>query len=231
MIHLSGKFIVLNGHSINSVFRNHYAIGIWLFWLKLWLRCLGIKFENVVFSFDDFYREDLNILRTLERHGIVNVIIFYCPGIFNCKNPSPVFKNKQVVNSDLGTIEDLTRVLTISPHVEFGVHGWKHERYSNLSESNIDKLIKRQIKAHKSIFKVEPRYFAFPFGRADSDAVKQVSSYFDGIYLSDNRLKITYQLSGKDNYIINRRHLELGGSLLKFILAILFDRYKTWRDS
>lgn len=230
MIRLSGKFIVLNSHSIDSVFRSHYAVGIWLFSLKLWLRCLGVKFENVIFSFDDFYRDDLNILRTLKRHGINNVIIFYCPGVFDCLNPSPLFKNEQVVNADLGTREDLAQVLNVFPNVEFGVHGWKHESYCALSESSIDTLLKIQIDAHHLIFKAAPRYFAFPFGRADSDAVKQVSSYFEGVYLSDNRLKITYQLSDENNYIVNRRHLELGGSLFKFVLVTLLDRYKTWRN-
>ena len=231
MIRLFGKFIVLNSHSIDSIFRNYYAIGVWLFLLKIWLRFLGVKFKNVIFTIDDFYRDDLSILRTLKMHGINNIIIFYCPGVFDCLNPSYLFKNEKLVDADMGTREDLAQVLDLFPDVEFGVHGWKHEKYSDLCESDIDMLIKRQIDAYHLTFKGAPKYFAFPYGRADSDAVKQVSSYFEGVYLSDNKLDITYQLSDNKNFIINRRHIELGGSLFKFMLVTLLDRYKSRRNS
>ena len=230
MIPLSDKFIVLNGHSIDSIYQNHYAVGIWLFFLRIWLRCLGIKSRNIVFTLDDFYLEDLRLVEVLNRHGITKIIIFYCPGVFEMEKPAVIFKNEKVKNSDIAKESNIYDIQRRFPTVEFGVHGWRHESYRELDLASIQPLAELQIKAHCSIFKEPPKYFAFPYGKASMFAISNMSNYFKYVFLSDNASDITYSFSSKESKIINRRHLELGGSLAKFILITAIDKLKQWKQ-
>ena len=229
MIPLSDKFIVLNGHSIDSIYQNHFVVGIWLFFLKLWLRCLGINSSDIVFTLDDFYLEDLRLVEILNRHGITKIIIFYCPGVFELEKPAVIFKNEKVKNVDIATESHIYEIQRRFPTVEFGVHGWRHESYRELDLVSIKPLAESQIKAHCSIFKEPPKYFAFPYGKASMLAINSMSDYFKYVFLSDNTSDITFGFSLKESKIINRRHLELGGSLTKFILITATDKLKQWK--
>ena len=228
MIPPSDKFIVLNGHSIDSIYRNRCLVGPWLFFLKMWLRCLGIKSSDIVFTLDDFYREDLRLVEILNHHGITNIIIFYCPGVFELKNPAEIFKNEKVENTDIAPESYIHDIQCRFPTVKFGVHGWRHESYRELDLVSIGSLAESQIKAHCSIFKEPPEYFAFPYGKASMLAINSMSDYFKYVFLSDNTGDITFGFSLQESKTINRRHLELGGSLTKFILITAINKFKQW---
>ena len=113
--------------------------------------------------------------------------------------------------------------------MKFGVHGYRHESYTKVNKEKLEELVQKQVDCHIEIFGKKPAYFAFPYGRSNKIAETKMTQCFEAVFLSDNRKDITFY-APHGTKVINRRHLEIGGQLLKFIPITLIHAIKALRQ-
>ena len=226
MIPLECKTIFFNGHSIKFQMERKKFLSIWLCVLKKTLEYSGQKFTNVVFTFDDFYKADKNILCYLHGEGVKNIIIFYSPSILinskNCK----YLMNHDVGPDSMGGLSEILDIKENLKNVHIGLHGWAHENYLRIGSEQATNLITKQINYHKKLFNEKPKHFAFPFGKASNEAIDVAMKNFEYVYLSDNTRKITRYIKDSNSNLINRRHLELGEQLFKVLSIIILQQIR-----
>jgi hypothetical protein len=222
------KLIYFNSHTDSISKYGDSKIKYWLAALKFILRIFGYYWENVYFTFDDFYLHEKTQIERLINLGLNrNIYIFYCPNLLSKNDISKQIRSSSSQPVQSGNLADLQYLKKNFTWIQIGLHGYEHEDYEILLEKNeIEKLISKQKEFHRYALNEDCKCFSFPYGRASSVANNIISIQFDEVFFSDNRKKITTIRKSESDNSINRRHLEICGSLVKLIAIIFLERFK-----
>ncbi|ABM02629.1 predicted deacetylase [Psychromonas ingrahamii 37] len=219
--------IYINAHSLYSLSTDRVELEKWFRNLYILLSFFGLHKDNIYVTFDDFYIDENKLLESLISLGIKNIYIFYSPNLLSVDDMSSYISINSSKPIKPGNKKNLLSIKSKYPFIKIGVHGMSHENYSNVTLEESVNLFEKQIEYHKHNFDEECLYFAFPYGRAPDEIINRASEYFHFTFLSDNRYKITtYVEQDKFGGIINRRHLEIGGNLIKLFILLLREKLK-----
>ena len=217
------KGLTINSHSLCTADKSDVAWRNWFRALKLALSALRINPDNVVWTFDDFYRNEAESLSLLERFGFSNLVVLYCPDLLGKEDARTELRNPDV-QCAIGTPEELHELQTRFPNLRFGVHTLIHTDYEKAGFDQLNKDLEQCQTNYKDLFQRPASLFAFPYGRAKKVCIVKACEKIATVYLSDNRIPYT---EDKRTGLINRVHLELGGNIPKFIAKVLVSRLRT----
>ena len=212
------KNLVINSHSLSFKKRNNFFWSFWFFKFNLVTRLFGLSKKDILWTFDDFYKNEKDCLELILQHGYQNITIFYNFGLLGKEDASEELKNSANICS-IGTIEDLKNVKKLFPNINLGIHTKNHYLYEKDEIEKLQNDIVESNKFHYQHFQEMPIFFAFPYGKASALCIETAKKNYDQVFMSDN----TRKYSACYSKVINRIHIEPGGSVIKFFVKLLYS--------
>jgi hypothetical protein len=216
------KMLTINSHSLETLDKSDIEWTNWFRTLKLAFTILGVNVSSVTWTFDDFYRDELDSLFLLERFGFHNIVVLYCPALLG-KDDARMELGNPERKCSIGTSENLKALKSLFPNLRVGIHTLLHADYILGTPTQLCVDLSECQTKHLDLFQQEALLFAFPFGRASEPCITYACKECEVVYLSDNRIPYS---ENEATGLVNRVHLELGGSVVKFFLKILFSRLR-----
>jgi peptidoglycan/xylan/chitin deacetylase (PgdA/CDA1 family) len=160
---------------------------------------------HIAFSFDDAFKDCIQIASILEEFGITGGF-FICPEYIEGMRIDEDRKGDLYkFNKDFLSLKDVLSMKEAG-HT-FGAHTYSHVRLDDLiTEKDIFEQIIEEKKVILKHTGIDCKYFAIPYGRYNNpreNVLSELQKLYANIFLSDNRI-----LKMKHNNMINRRHFE-----------------------
>ena len=178
------------------------------------------KYSNQSFSLltlDDGFFNNLEFAKKVLKPLKIKAIFFIIPSLLKDKKNKnkeffeilyPNYKERVIYNLEKQftplSKEDIIKIQKLGHTI--GMHGFNHERFSELSEKKINKLIKEGINIFKKL-NIKIIHFAYPFGDKNSFSVRSnrvLKKYFKYIHLGIRGSNYSLKLSNSSKLL--KRH-------------------------